>query len=303
MLRPVPTALSEHEDLWDATSPYGYGGPFGDHICFGLLWEGLLQWMEARNVVSYFGRLPLGLSIDQPLSPRLEAVTVAENVVVDLTRPADDQWRHYEHKVRKNVAKARRAGLAATIRPRFTDVDEFAGLYADTMERRNADDFYRFRPEFFARLVSSLGGTCLVAEVRDPTGALVSAELVLASERRLYSYLGGTRREAFPLAPNDLLKHTVIEYGRTAGFTEFILGGGRRPGDGIFAYKRSFDRDGVVPFRVAHVVADSAAYLSLTEAHAARVGDQARVPSSFFPAYRAPLGEPASTANRPVVEG
>ena len=128
-------------------------------------------------------------------------------------------------------------------------------------------------------------GSFVLAEVFDEAGQMVSTELVLQSDRFLYSFLGGTRQEAFAHAPNDLLKCAVIEYGREQGKEGYVLGGGYTPGDGIFRYKKAFDADGVQAFFGVRLMADAEQYAALTQARAAAVGD---VQPQFFPAYRAP---------------
>lgn len=279
--------------LRDAASPYGYGGPFGGSAAaVSHAWAALADWMADENVVSMFGRLSLDAPLPASPSPAVTVRSDADNVVVDLTRTADDQWRHYEHKVRKNVNKALRAGLVAQVTERFTDLSEFAALYAATMERRGAAQWYRFDLDFFSRLTERLAGSFVAAEVRDGEGVLVSAELVLVSDRYLYSFLGGTLPSAFPHAPNDLLKHEVINAGRDSGRSGYVLGGGYVPNDGIFRYKRSFDPTGVLPFHRVEVVGDPVAYGALTESRVMSLGAAAAglsLAEGFFPSYRAPL--------------
>ena len=142
----------------------------------------------------------------EPIGVR--SVRLADNVVVGLAADAEERWRRYEHKVRKNVKKARRHGLTTTITPSFIDVSGFADVYAGTMDRRAAGEFYRFDEAFFSRLGEALPDSFWVADTRDEDGGLVSTELVLVGDRHCYSFLGGTRREAFPMSPNDLLSTT-----------------------------------------------------------------------------------------------
>ncbi len=97
----------------------------------------------------------------------------------------------------------------------------------------------------------------------DLTGRVVSTELVLVSDAHYYSFLGGTLQDAFVHAPNDLLKHAVIEHGHGAGKTHYVLGGGDQPGDGIFRFKLAFDPEGVVPFFGIQLVADAGLYDAL----------------------------------------
>ena len=116
---------------------------------------------------------------------------------------------------------------------------------------------------------------------------------MLASENYLYSFLGGTSGEAFSLRPNDLLKHTVIEYGRESGLRGYVLGGGLGRDDGIFRYKRSFDPAGCVPFHRLTMICDDASYNQLVEHRLAAscddTGAKGTLAPGYFPAYRAPL--------------
>lgn len=302
VVRRIPEELAQGASiLADASSPYGYGGPYGSsREARAEAWGVLAQNMQSLGLVSFFGRLALEAPAPAEVPGSVTVRSSADNVVVGLHRSEDDQWAHYEHKVRKNVKKALRAGLTMRVAESFTDIDEFSALYSATMERRGAAAWYRFDREFFANLTDRLPGSYVAAEVRDAEGVLVSAELVLASDAYLYSFLGGTLPQAFPHAPNDLLKHEVINYGRHTGRVGYVLGGGYTANDGIFKYKRSFDVDGVFPFSRVEIVGDPAAYGRLVEQRAAALvaaGNDPWGDPGFFPAYRAP-----SAPKEPTVE-
>ncbi|WP_426245546.1 GNAT family N-acetyltransferase [Nocardioides sp. LHG3406-4] len=286
--RPLPDSLEVREvsdQGWvDAVSPYGYGGPFTSGAPdVAAFMSALLEWMREARVVTAFLRASLGVPMPASLDlDGYEAVHLADNVVVDLGRSPEEQWSTYEHKVRKNVNKARRAGLQVTVRDDFDGLEAFLGIYHDTMRRRSASDHYYFGADYFATIRDRMAGSYWVADVLDGDGRTVSTELVLTSDRRCYSFLGGTLEDAFPMAPNDLLKHEVISHAAGLGMDGYVLGGGYQPGDGIFRYKRAFDPEGVQPFQGVRLTADSSTYDALCAAR--RGGD----PGSFFPAYRAP---------------
>lgn len=292
--RALPDALAAGAGAWisDAISPYGYGGPFAaGTVDWNHFFSGVLDWMRREHVLTCFVRTALDCAL--PAGEGLvgyRTVVLAKNVRVDLRREPEAQWRHYAHKVRKNVNKAQRAGLEVRLTEGFADLDLFLDIYRSTMDRRRASDQYYFDAAFFRRL-DSIRGACVVADVLDETGVLVSTELVLTSDRSLYSFLGGTRREAFPQAPNDLLKHRLIEYGHESGRKWFVLGGGFESNDGIFRYKRGFDEHGITPFIGVQLTADQEIYEKVV-AHAA--GGPAATPASeagrWFPAYRPPTG-------------
>lgn len=292
VLRPLPPGLPGAAGWRDAVSPYGYGGPFGRTDNWGAFYAALLTWMRQEKVLTVFLRASLEQTPPKLDLPGYAALHLSDNVVVDVRRPEEEQWRHFEHKVRKNVNKARRAELRAQIQPDFRRLDDFLNIYHGTMQRRAAGEWYYFERPFFQTFQDDLPDSFVLAEVFDAAGELVSTELVLQSERFLYSYLGGTRKEAFAHAPNDLLKHAVIEYGRETGREGYVLGGGYAPDDGIFRYKKAFDADGVRPFYGVQLTADMELYEELTQAHAAVVGG---LQPQFFPVYRAPAAEPASS--------
>jgi lipid II:glycine glycyltransferase (peptidoglycan interpeptide bridge formation enzyme) len=195
--------------------------------------------------------------------------------VRDLAPNPEELWMDCEHKVRKNVKKARRAGVTIELDATGERLDDFLRLYERTLERRDAPARYRFPREFFERLPDA---RIYAHALHD--GEVVSSELVLLSQLNAYSFLGGTASEAFDLRPNDLLKWELILWAKQAGKRRFVLGGGYGADDGIFRYKRSFAPHGLVPFFTGSRVLQPELYDELTE-RAGGTGEDA-----FFPAYR-----------------
>jgi hypothetical protein len=269
LLREVPFGVN----ATDITSPYGYGGAFAWGRRAPEFWPAFDAWAAEANVVSEFVRL--ALFEDELLPYPGERAQRLLNVVRDLGPSADDLWMDCEHKVRKNVKKARRGGVAVEFDPAGGRLDDFLRLYAHTLERRDAPERYRFPRAFFERLPAPHVYVHALHEDR-----VVSSELVLLSERSAYSFLGGTDSDAFELRPNDVLKWELILWAKGVGKRRFVLGGGYRPDDGIFRYKRSFAPNGLVPFFVGRRVLQPELYRELTE----RAGVSAD--SDFFPAYR-----------------
>lgn len=286
LLRPLPDdpQVQDVAGGWtDAISPYGYGGPFlsGEPDLAGFF-AALRGWMRDEHVLTGFVRASLGVDLPpDAVDDGYEAVHLTDNVVVSLAGGPEGRWQHYDRKVRKNVNKARRHDLRIEVRDDFGDVAEFVSVYHGTMDRRGAHGRYWFGTEYFEGIRDRLAGCYWVADVLDPDGRVVSTELVLRSDTRCYSFLGGTHADAFPMAPNDLLKHEVIEHAAASGLSGYVLGGGYQPDDGIFRYKRAFDPDGVVPFRGVRLTSSSETYERLRAL-------RPDVDPRFFPAYRAP---------------
>ena len=264
-------------DAADVITPYGYGGAFfwgrdRDAVARAF-WPAFDAWAAERRVVSEFVRLAL---FDDELLPYPgEHEQRLVNVVRDLAPRADELWMDCEHKVRKNVKTARRAGITIELDSTGERLDDFLRLYEHTLERRDAPARYRLPREFFERLPDA---RVYVHALQD--NHVVSSELVLLSERNAYSFLGGTDSDAFALRPNDLLKWELILWAKQAGTRRFVLGGGYGADDGIFRYKRSFAPRGLVPFYTGSRILQPELYDELT----ARVGNTPD--SAFFPAYR-----------------
>ena len=269
----------------DLSSPYGYGGPFrwGGAGPIPQFWREFEQWSLGEGVVSEVIRF--SLFPDSLLPYAGEFKPLATNIVRTLGDDEEALWRGFEHKVRKNVNRARSAGVTIEVDEKGERLAEFLEVYSGTMGRRNASQAYYFSREFFEQIHSKLHGQFAyffaVHESR-----VVSAELVLVSAHRVYSFLGGTEAEAFPLRPNDLLKFEVMRWAKQRGKQQFVLGGGYEPDDGIYRYKLSFAPDGVIPFGIGCRVFCRETYNELVKARSEACGAEPPRPG-FFPEYRA----------------
>lgn len=277
-------------DNVDIATPYGYGGPF----CWGspwnpdsarAFWMDFDAWACRSRVVSEVVRLSL---FPETLLHYPGDRRVRSQNVVRLLDSEEELWRDFEHKVRKNVNKARAAGVTVQVDEIGDRLDDFMAIYTATMNRRNADETYYFPRTYFERIQTDLKGQFAWFHA-SVGGTVVSTELVLVSANRIYSFLGGTDAAWFHVRPNDLLKVEIMNWARNSGKTEFVLGGGYAVGDGIYRYKLSFAPSGSVPFSIGSRVLDATAYERLVEARrtfAVKQGGQWQPNSEYFPVYR-----------------
>jgi len=277
---------------FDIVTPYGYGGPFrwGETDPQNLadrFWSAFSEWAARQSIVSEFVRFTL-FPEDILFYPG-EREEKLMNVVRSLDIDGGRIWMGYEHKVRKNVNKARRSGVRVEIDLSGERLDEFMYIYSGTMDRRQANKEYYFPRRFFESLRDGLPSRFAFFHAIHE-GKVVSTELVLVSTESVYSFLGGTSGEAFDLRPNDLLKHEIILWARKNGKHRFVLGGGYTSEDGIFRYKKSFAPSGCVPFYVGRRVLNPYLYATLVDAKCrwAREGGREWGPRpGYFPDYRA----------------
>lgn len=287
ILREVEQGHVDVDDAWtDIVTPYGYGGAYAWRVIdreslAADFWHSFSAWTAERRVVSEFVRFSL---FDEMLLPYPGSVEVKQdNVVCDLDLEPEALWMSFDQKVRKNVKKAQRSGVVVEVDTDATRFDDFAQIYEATMDRRGADGGYYFQREFFESIHRELPGQfAYFHAVHD--GTVVSTELVLLSEKSAYSFLGGTRDDAFDVRPNDLLKFEIMRWAASHGRRWFVLGGGFEPGDGIFRYKRAFAPTGIRPFAVGTRITNPASYSRLVANRQSERNEPVR--QGFFPAYR-----------------
>ena len=277
-------------DAVDASTPYGYGGPatIGNPDA-EQFWNAFDQWAKEANLVSFVARL--SLFRDQILPFRGEVQTVMQNVVRTLDLAEDDMLMDYEHKVRKNINKARRSGLEVEVDPEGRRLDDFVRIYTDTMGRRQAAENFSLTHEAIKHLTEPAGegGSFTIFFHTLMNRKVVSSELVLVGAKHIYSFLGGTDAEAFEFRPNDLLKHEIINWGRENGKEAFVLGGGFGGNDGIFRYKLSFAPSGARDFQIGKRILDEQKYKELCEMRECyewRTNTEWVAGENYFPEYR-----------------
>lgn len=272
----------EAGDAFDIITPYGYGGPLvtdctvTEGTLFQEFYASFKQWAETNKVVSEFVRF----SLFSKALPYYYGLTGHnnDNIVVNLKKAPEAFWTGLSYKVRKNVQAAQRHGITAIEDPGADRLDDFLEVYESTMQRRNAGSFYRFGRQWFEKLQQNLPGSCTFFYAFHES-KVIAAELVLLSGTRAYSFLGGTLKSYFPLRPSDLLKYYILEWLRERGLNSFVIGGGYRPHDGIFAFKQSFAPEGIVPFHTGKMIFDKERYRLLSQGKAIDG-------SGFFPVYR-----------------
>ncbi|PFG39107.1 acetyltransferase (GNAT) family protein [Georgenia soli] len=303
VLAPLPDGLGAGSTWRDARSPYGYATPLvltatdagrGPTLApardaraetflsgaIGSLTAALLD----MQVVSAFVRLHPLPGFALPQGPLASAGTLAvhgESVWVDLGRGEEELRAQLRTNHRRDLVKLVRGGFTGQVEQGWGALPDLQQIYADTMDRVDAREFYRRSGEFFDRVRDV--GAFVVATVR-LGGEVVAAGLFSEVSGTVQYFLGGTRREHLARSPSKLLLLTVQNWARERGDRAFVLGSGSGWGGAenpLFRFKLGFSplRGAVATWRL---VADPSRY--------ARLVDASRVPvdADFFPAYRAP---------------
>ena len=281
---------SQHYDI---TSAYGYGGPLiqckvksDEASLFNDFRKMFVQYCQESNIVSEFVRMHPLLVDSSLMSEHMDVSQVNYNVYVELhpERSEENDLSTYKKANRNSIRKAMKHGVEVLIDEDKGHLDEFIDIYNHTMKRNNAVEFYYFRKDYFKDLVERLcDNSVLVHAIYQ--NKIVSSELILFDESYYYPFLSGTLSDYYHLSANNLLTHKVVQWAKERRGRYYLLGGGYKPNDGIYTYKKSFAPKHEVAYYVGKKVINPDIYDLLSiPPEGVRYDD---VDVNYFPRYRA----------------
>lgn len=268
--------------LWDAVSPYGYPGyalsgtaaPTFLHSIF----DEMPRFLEAAGCVTVFGRLN---PLDDPPPVVDLLLRTGTTVAVNLQRTEQDYRASIRKGHRYDIKRAAREGAhVVTASGVDADLAEFQALYADTMERLGADNYYRLPLSYFEALGDRLGPDLVLARARLGT-TTIGASLFLKSRssRRIHYHFSATPAEHLQLQPSKLILDHVITSHLSGAYTHLHLGGGRGAGvDQLLHFKQGFG-DTALDYYTLRMITARDRYRELSGSDTTE---------GYFPAYRRP---------------
>jgi hypothetical protein len=297
ILRPI--GAQAEGGLRDAVSSAHYPGPLL-HVPAGADVEGygrravaeFADALRAAGIVSAFIRLhPL-------LSPAIDALRCAGTVVnhgasvsIDLTLSLEELWHLTRPNHRRDIRQAQRAGYVARIDETWSQLDAFADLYRETMDRLAANQRWQLSREYFLDFRTTLGD-CTHLCVVERDGELAAGALLTEVDGIVEYHLAATSGRHIAASPSKLLIDFARQWAKERGNARFHLAGSLARGDRLHHFKLGFSRD-EHPMLSWRVIADGAAYDALVARRDVQAGNHQEQVDSFFPAYRIPGTAPA----------
>jgi len=214
-------------------------------------------------------------------------------VSMDTQQTEPDAYASYRRTLRQEIARSRRLGVFTNIEYAWESLDSFIDIYAETMLRNGASQYYHFDHEYFERLKKATRDNAFLILARLDR-RIIAGCVILAYDRMLHVHLGGTRTEFLKLSPFKIIFDDLRIWARDHGHFVVHLGGGRGSDDrdSLFFFKSEFSK-GRHEFYTGHWILDSEAYRQLCQSRDpdALDPDIEMVESGFFPAYRAPYSK------------
>jgi len=125
------------QDLYDITSPYGYGGPLAFPTAGEVVWNNFYRcfadYCAGNGIITEFVRFHPVLGNHRPLVSHMDVVRASQVVCVDLNRSDEEIWSGYERNNRKNINKARREKLEVILEETPAHFADFISIYHHTL--------------------------------------------------------------------------------------------------------------------------------------------------------------------------
>lgn len=265
-------------DRWDATSCYGYGGPWAEgYVDATTIRRSLDEWASRRGVVCTFLRYHPCFRDQHSLIEAFDVLELNETVEWPIS-PTSDLLASMKKKHRQYVRKSAREGLVTRTISNPPSLGEFETLYRDSMTRLNAREFYWFPDAYWDELTRPGGCETLISEVQYE-GDTVASLLCLVGDELLHAHLLGANELGRERKANYLAYYTAAVWAQNEGMKGFHLGGGHGPdGGALLGWKRGFCPSADLKrFSISKVVHDESAYSDLAGTDSTE---------GFFPPWR-----------------
>lgn len=268
------------EDYFDATSAYGYGGPWIEgNPNLSQFRQFIDQWAQDTHVVSSFIRFHPLLDNARATEDIFPLEHLGQTAAWDL-RGEEDLVQRMAKNHRKSWRRAIRGGVAARVTEQPECVDQFRALYEISMDRLSARDFYWFTDDYWSSMRENLRDSSLLVEAVFED-RVIAAAWCLFSDDFIHFHLSGTTDEGRELGGAFVCRVAAAEWARKKGMIQGHFGGGAGGADSsLLDWKRRFDESSpLCDFFIAKVVHSPDQFERLAGATAGQ---------KFFPPWRAP---------------
>lgn len=290
-LRPtdgLPFIDSDSEPRWDTFTPE-YTGPL--YFQLGKEREPEIEgfadlftrYCSENNIVAEFAHLSPWRDFGELLNPAF-VLNDRELVYVDLTLGEQGLWtKSLNSDSRRQTRQGEKAGVRVRWAKSHGDICAYHRLYANTMERRQALEKYRFPLEYFVAIFETMPENAFIT-LAEYQNRLVAGGLYFYDETDVYWHLSAADLEFSRTRPVNKYLWETMRWAVGAGKQRMLLGGGYKGSDGVFHFKSGFSplRAQFCTYRRIH---DDQAYKKLNGSWI-NYYNTSLDEADYFPAYR-----------------
>lgn len=272
----------EKGKYFDLATPYGYGGWIIEgNGSLDKLFVEYRDWCKQNNIISEVIRFHPVIANQDKVRDIYDVQDLGNTVYIGLDSE-DYIWNNITSKNRNVIRKAIKNGVV--IKHEFNSelLNTFKGIYNQTMDRDNADEYYYFDDEFYKSILNDLKDNADVFYAQYDNKIVASSIILRASDKLSY-HLSGSIREYSSLAPTNLLLCEVAKWGSNNGYKTLHLGGGvGSKQDNLYSFKKAFNKNEDLQYSIGKMIFDKDKYDYLVSL---RKDDKKR--ENYFPLYRA----------------
>ncbi len=211
---------------FDATTPYGYGGPLGKGV-FGnrdreLFMKEAVQLLQKRNIISLFFRFHPLLDNYKLFSKELCVKTFKSTIFID-TCDEQEIWNNMDSSNRNMIRKAIKSGVTVEF-DHGERLDAFISIYNSTMNFHRADRYYYFEREYYNFLINEMRDNVILAYSL-LEGNIIGASIFFYNDKFMHYHLSGTYIEYRKFASTNLLLFEAAKWANHNGIERLHLGG------------------------------------------------------------------------------
>ena len=249
----------EENNLFDFTTPYGYGGWLIEGNQTEKLFQTYYDWLENNHIVSEFVRFHPLLKNHDVCRNFYEVVRLGEVVYMDLSSP-EVIWKNLTRENRNRIRKAEKNHVQIHHELSLDILEQFREVYNGTMDRKEADNYYYFSPAFYQFVLINLSQNSQVFWA-EKDGKLIAASLMIYVNGYMNFHLSGCLGEYMAFAPNNLIMYKAALWGCENGYKTLLLGGGvASKADTLLRYKKTFYKGGLNHFYIGKKIINPKEY-------------------------------------------
>lgn len=259
----LPIIRRQFKTFFDCETPYGYGGPIAntdDASWIESALQNTKRFLAEQQYIAGFIRFHPLLHNYAICSGCCEVSFDRQTVSIDL-QPDEDRIFAFQlsSKNRNMIRKALSEGLVFFADYNFIYLNDFMRIYAETMSRLSADDFYFFDEIYYHSFVEGLKGSSFLGCIKKDDTVLAAALFMYSKDYGHY-HLAGSIKSNNHGVNNLLLWQAALEL-KKKGVKAFHLGGGLNndPENSLFKFKQSFSHT-VEEFYIGKMIFNKAVY-------------------------------------------
>lgn len=274
----------EKNTLFDATTPYGYGGWLVEGENYSTLRAEYEEFCQKEHIICEFVRFHPLLENWKTLNELYTEIRLGETVFMD-TSSEETIWSNLTSKNRNMIRKAKKNGLKVYWGRDPELITPFMEMYNATMDKDNAEEYYYFGRDFYESILEDLKQNAMWFYAKKDKN-IAAAAIFLFCNGKMHYHLSASKKEYQQMAPTNLLLYEAAVWAASQGYLKLHLGGGLgSEHDNLYKFKKAFNRNKDTLFYIGTKIFDPCKYEECVQLRM-KNGQDYNEETTYFPKYR-----------------